>query len=168
MDETALVILVADAEPVVAEHRLRHDPAAAAGVPAHVTVLYPFRPVVDGTTADVIGGIAAHEAAFDVTFAATARFPGDVVYLVPDPAAPFSRLTTAVAAACPDCPPYAGVFADPIPHLTVADGVDDATAATLERAVRPGLPVSARVARLTLIVQDGTGRWSVDRHWPLG
>jgi hypothetical protein len=168
MSETALVVLVPEAEALVGAHRLRHDPAAAVGVPAHVTVLYPFRSVVDDRVAEVVGELAADVPAFDVEFAALARLPGEVVYLVPDPATPFRQLTARTAAAFPDCPPYGGAFPDPVPHLTVGDGVDAATAADLDAAVEPGLPISARVARLTLITEDSTGRWNVARHWPLG
>ena len=121
--ETALVVLVPDAEPVVAEHRLRHDPAAADGVPAHVTVLYPFRAEVDDATAAAVAAIAAAVPAFDATFRTTARFPGVVLYLDPEPAAPFRELIARCTAAFPDCPPYGGTIPDPIPHLTVADGV---------------------------------------------
>jgi hypothetical protein len=168
MQETALVVLVPEAEALVARHRLRCDPAAAVGVPAHVTVLYPFRSVVDDLVADVVAELAGGVPAFDVTFAALARFPGEVVYLVPDPAEPFRRMTAGSVASFPDCPPYGGTIPDPIPHLTVADGVDVATAVALEAEVRPGLPITARVERLTLIAQDATGRWVSVRHWPLG
>lgn len=168
MNETALVVLVPEAEALVADHRMRYDPAAAVGVPAHVTVLYPFRSVVDDRAADVVSKLAADVPAFDVEFATLARFPGEVVYLVPDPAAPFRQLTARTVEAFPDCPPYRGAIPDPIPHLTVGDGVDAATAAGLDAAVRPGLPITARVERLTLITQDSTGHWIVARHWPLG
>ena len=40
--ESALVVLVPDAEVLVKPFRDRHDPSAAIGVPAHVTLLYPF------------------------------------------------------------------------------------------------------------------------------
>lgn len=42
--ETALLLRVPGAEAAVARHRLRLDSAAADGIPAHVTVLYPFIP----------------------------------------------------------------------------------------------------------------------------
>ena len=42
--ETAVLALVPEVEPVVGEHRRRLDPTTAAGVPAHVTVIYPFVP----------------------------------------------------------------------------------------------------------------------------
>ena len=123
MKQTALVILVPEAEALVAEHRQRHDPSAAAGVPAHVTVLYPFRSVVDDIAADAVGEIAAGVPAFDVVFTTLARFPGEVVYLVPEPAEPFRRLTAATAAAFPDCPPYGGAIVDPVPHHVILDQV---------------------------------------------
>jgi len=169
VDETALVILVPEAEPLVAAYRRRYDPAAAVGVPAHVTVLYPFRSVIDDTAADTVAGLAADVAAFDVKFATLARFSGEVVYLAPDPAGPFLRLMAATFASFPDCPPYGGaIISDPVPHLTVADGVDATTAAALEIAIGRGLPIASRVERLTLIAEDPTGQWVVVRHWPLG
>lgn len=162
------MVLIPDADAVVAPHRLRHDPAAAAGVPAHVTILYPFRPAVDETAARVVAQIAAGIPAFDVAFARLEHFPGGVVYLAPDPAAPFRRLISATMAAFPDCPPYGGTVPDPVPHLTIADGVDEATATALGRAVRPGLPITTTAERVTLIAQDPAGRWHVQRHWALG
>ena len=41
--ESALVVLVPEAESLVKPFRDRYDPAAAAGVPAHITLLYPFK-----------------------------------------------------------------------------------------------------------------------------
>jgi len=168
VDETALVILVPEAEAVVAAHRRRYDPSAAVGVPAHVTVLYPFRSVIDGTAADVVAGLAADVPAFDVKFATLARFPGEVVYLAPDPAEPFLRLMAATFASFPDCPPYGGAIPEALPHLTVADGVDATTAAALDIAIGPELPITSRVERLTLIAEDPNGHWIAVRHWPLG
>ena len=42
--ESALVILVPEAEPVVGRLRQRYDPSAAVGMPAHITLNYPFLP----------------------------------------------------------------------------------------------------------------------------
>ncbi|WP_285683584.1 hypothetical protein [Actinoplanes sp. NBRC 103695] len=49
--ETALIIPVPAAEPVLGAHRSRLDRAASWGVPAHVTVLYPFLPLSSIRTA---------------------------------------------------------------------------------------------------------------------
>lgn len=168
MSETALVLLVAAAEPIVAALRLRHDPMAARGVPAHVTVLYPFRSVVDADAAAIVADLAAEVPPFRMSFTTVGRFPGQVVYLAPEPAATVRGLLRRFSAAFPDCPPYGGVFADVVPHLTVADGVDDDTADTVAGVVTEGLPVTAVADELTLLVEGDDGHWSVDRSWPLG
>ena len=40
--EAALVVIVPEAEPLVARFRAKYDPAAGWGVPAHITINYPF------------------------------------------------------------------------------------------------------------------------------
>jgi hypothetical protein len=42
--ESAVLVLLPEAEIAVASHRAELDAAAGLGVPAHVTVLYPFVP----------------------------------------------------------------------------------------------------------------------------
>jgi hypothetical protein len=164
---SAVVVLVPEAEPVVAAHRLRHDPAAALGVPAHVTILYPFCPVVDDSTTARVTKICRSFVSFPARFATVGRFPGDVVWLRPEPSDAFSALIAAFVETFPGYPPYGGTVPDPIPHLTVADGVDRRVADSLERTLLAQLPVSTVVENLTLLVQNDDGRWSVARSWPL-
>ena len=94
--ESAVVVVMDAVDPVVAGWRSRYDWSAAAGVPAHVTVLYPFLPLdqVTGDVIDRLAGIVAAEAVFDVTFAAFGRFPGAVLWLEPEPADPFAGSPT--------------------------------------------------------------------------
>ena len=164
----ALVVVVPAAEPVVDAHRLRYDPMAARGVPAHVTILYPFRPELDGAAAGRIEEICRSFVRFQATFATVGRFPDGVVWLRPEPGDVFIQLTHALAAAFPDCPPYGGEFAEVVPHLTVGTGLDAADAAVLETTLAERLPVTATVDRLTRLVEDAGGRWHVERSWPLG
>lgn len=140
---------------------------AARGVPAHVTVLHPFRSVVDDVTSRKIGTIASRIGSFDATFASVDRFPGVVLFLSPEPLERFKALTRDFVEAFPDCPPYGGAFADPHPHLTVGSQLDDATADVLERAIAQGLPLATRVDQLTLLVEDDEGEWTVSQAWPL-
>ena len=156
-----------EAEPVVAAHRLRHDSAAAVGVPAHVSILYPFC-IVDDATNALATAICRSFEPFRATFDAVGRFVGEVVWLRPDPSAAFSALIAAFVAAFPDHPPYGGTVPNPIPHLTVADGVEQSVADSLEEVLAPLLPVSTFVDHVTLLVEDDDQRWSVDRSWPLG
>jgi hypothetical protein len=61
------------------------------------------------------------------------RFPG-VLYLAPEPAGPFVRLTTECNARWPDFAPYGGAHDQVVPHLTVAEGPEPAgLAEELER-----------------------------------
>jgi hypothetical protein len=45
--QSALIVTVPAAEEAVGPHRAHFDKAAAWGVPAHVTILYPFMPPSD-------------------------------------------------------------------------------------------------------------------------
>jgi len=138
-----------------------HDPSAADGVPAHVTLLFPFRAVerIDDDSLARADGIAGDAEPFDFVLARIGRFDG-TLYLAPEPATPFVVLTRALAAAFPEHPPYGGLHADVVPHLTVARG----DAAVLERAAGvlarsfPHAGIAARAHEMLLIAND-TGRW---------
>jgi hypothetical protein len=63
---SALIVEVPAAEPVVARHRERLDSSAPLGIPAHVTVLYPFmRP--DAIGPPVLAGLPIDAEATAVT-----------------------------------------------------------------------------------------------------
>jgi hypothetical protein len=141
---------------------------ASRGVPPHVTVLFPFVSPIDGATIDRVGEICRSHPPFTAEFAAVDRFPGLVVWLRPDPPAQFVALTAAIVAAFPDYPPYGGLFTESVPHLTVANGVDEATASTVQAQLEPGLPFRSQIDELTLLLEDEAGYWTVARAWPLG
>jgi hypothetical protein len=44
LQESTILVPVPEAEPVVGQLRARLDRAASRGIPAHVTILYPFVP----------------------------------------------------------------------------------------------------------------------------
>jgi 2'-5' RNA ligase len=147
--------------------RRQWDWAAGLGVPAHVTILFPFLPVsrLGPAVRAELAAIAAAHAPFDVRFRRVGRFPG-VVYLMPEPSGPFSRLTEAVVARYPDFPPYGGAFDEVIPHLTIAES-DDGPLGEVAEHVRTALPFERRVSALELIVEGGDGRWRTRWRVPL-
>lgn len=169
--ESAIVALIPEAERLVEAFRRQHDPAAAAGVPAHVTILYPFQPpeALTEATLAVLRALFAERPAFTVALTEARRFP-EVLYLAPTPAEPFRELTAAVAARFPETPPYGGAFAEVIPHLTVAQPADsaqlDQIAADFAEAARGQLPIRARVEALTLL-ENSAGHWRVRAVFPL-
>jgi len=163
-DVSALYVEIAAAESLVAEHRLAWDAVAAAGIPAHVTVLFPFLDpdAIDRSVREALALIAARAQPFDVRFERVGRFP-EVVWLAPDPVAPFAALTAAIAARWPDHPPYGGAFETVIHHLTVADGAPNETLVALEEHLAAGLPIGQRVVELTLATRR-SGTWTVVEH----
>jgi 2'-5' RNA ligase len=169
--ESALVVLIPEAEQLVEGFRKRFDPSAAWGVPAHVTILYPFKQP-DELTSTVFGilkDILKKEPAFIVSFRELKRFP-NTLYLAPEPAAPILRLIELICKRFPDTPPYCGEFAETIPHLTVAQADDagqlDAIAAEFKQAAKKQLPVRARVDSVALI-ENSLERWQVRERFPL-
>jgi 2'-5' RNA ligase len=144
--------------------RAQRDWAASVGVPAHVTVLFPFVPAVRLVPAvrRELAAIGRTVEPFEVRFEQVGRFPG-VVYLAPEPAATFSALTAAVHARFPDFPPYEGVFEVVLPHLTITepneDEPDEAALDAIAGAAARELPFGARVSRLEVLVEGDDGRW---------
>ena len=170
--ESAVLVPVPEAERAVGGHRGRLDRAAAWGVPAHVTVLYPFVPP-PAITATVIAGLAdavRSVSAFSCKFAATAWFGQEVIWLAPRPDEPFRALTQAVSAAFPGYLPYGGAHDDVVPHLTIgdrpADGVTELQAA--EADVLRWLPIQARISQVWLMTGNpAPGSWHTVAELPL-
>jgi 2'-5' RNA ligase len=169
--ESGLVVLAPPAEPLVKAYRDEHDPAAALGVPAHLTVLYPFHPPgVPAAVVERLSALFAEFEPFDYALAQLRRFPG-VLYLAPEPEAPFRLLTRRVAEAFPDFPPYGGRFSDVIPHLTLAQQGDaerlERVAAHFQAACGQRLPLHLRAESVALLDNE-RGAWRVCAAFPLG
>jgi hypothetical protein len=154
---TALIVPVPEAEPAVSDLRLLHDPTAALGVPAHVTILFPFAPPEEVDEQEV-AEVVASRTGFAFELVELRRFGDDVTYLAPEPAGPFSALIDAATARWPEYPPYEGTIAEVIPHLTVGLGVLD---------VELALPIACVARELLLLEEAPDGRWSTRRRYEL-
>jgi len=169
--ESALIVVVPQAEPLVRPFRARHDPSAAAGVPAHITLLYPFLApdVVDARVLEDLRECFSGFTPISFALASIRRFP-DVLYLAPDPDEPFRQLTRAIADRF-QTPPYRGRWPDIIPHLSVAQLADEAQ---LERIACEFAPVAGRMlpiaatARDVTLMDNHSGRWEVCATFGLG
>jgi 2'-5' RNA ligase len=139
--------------------RARWDRAAARGVPAHVTVVYPFVPGtrLDANVRRELAAIAAAHEPFDVEFARIERFPG-VVWAAPEPADAFIALTRAIVARFPDYPPYGGEHDVLIPHLTIVEA-DDAPLDDIATGSAAALPFRHRVTALDVLIESDEVRW---------
>jgi 2'-5' RNA ligase len=169
--ESALVVIIPEAEDLVSSFRDRYDPAAAAGVPAHVTITYPFKPPSELTAPviDKLRQLLASFSSFDLRFEGTERFPR-VLYLRPDPAEPLNRLIMLVTECFPEAPPYGGVFADVVPHLTIAHAGDSEQLAVIsadfDRHARGRLPIESTVSEIVLM-DNQSGHWQVHQRFAL-
>jgi 2'-5' RNA ligase len=172
--ESALMVLCPAAEGVVGAHRADLDRAARAGVPAHVTVIYPFKPVDALTAAEhrLLAGIATEHDVFSITGATTAWFDERVVFVEFADPGPVLALTVAVVEAFPDYLPYAGAHETVLPHLTIGQDHEATRMRAAEQAVRAGLPFTQPVLHLELwagpALASGQGPWRPVQRYPLG
>jgi 2'-5' RNA ligase len=169
--QSGLVVLVPEAEPAVAGHRLVLDANAPLGVPAHVTVLFPFVPPdqIDAGVLSRLGALFARSEPFDYRFARTAWFDDAVLWLAPDDPQPFRALTEAVHEAFPAHPPFGGLFEEVVPHLTIGYGADREALRAAEQAVVACLPIRGRASAVVLLSQGAaSGRWTRTAAFPLG
>ncbi|MFJ7965410.1 2'-5' RNA ligase family protein [Streptomyces sp. NPDC096324] len=165
---SGLVVTVPEAETAVRAWRDRLDPTVASGMPAHVTVLFPFLPQnrIDGDTLAAIADVMRRHKPFEARFEQCGRFPG-ILYLAPEPATSFRALTEAVVDRWPETPPFGGQFAEIVPHLTIAQGQNDTDLDEAEADLQKRLPVVTSVASVDLMVHDGS-RWRQRASFALG
>lgn len=166
---SGLVIPVPEAEQAVSEWRLLYDPVAREGIPAHITLLFPFLSTeqVGPGVIEELAGLFGDVEPFDFKLARIGRFPG-VIYLEPEPAEPFERLIAALGTLFPDHPPYGGTHPEVISHLTVAHSPDQAVLSEVERALEQIIPIAARANHVWLIDRPRDGRWNPNHRFPLG
>lgn len=167
-DVSALELLVPEAEALVGPFRQRYDPVVPLGMPAHVTVLFPFLPP-ERIGVPELRGLREHfagQSAFDFALSELREFPG-TLYLAPEPDEPFVALLEATASRYPETPPYGGAFDEIVPHLTVAHAEDPAELAEIRRRVEDDLaahgPIRAKARAVRLMIEDGV-LW---RKWDL-
>jgi 2'-5' RNA ligase len=165
---SALIVAVPDVEPLVHEWRLRYDNARL-GVPAHITLLFPFAPAeqLDEELFGELRELFAAQAAISFSLTKLAEFPDETLWLAPEPSEPFRRLTELIFERYPDYPPYEGIHEEVIPHLTVAAG--DATRRDeLDAALAPHLPVQAEAREVVLLEEQRNEHWRTRERFPLG
>jgi 2'-5' RNA ligase len=164
---------VPEVGPAIEAWRARTcDARSSIGVPAHITVLFPFAPartLAKDVLADLAGLLARFEP-FQYALSEARRFP-EVLYLAPAPREPFVELIEAVVAAYPEYPPYGGVIPGTsiVPHLTIAQG-DDELLREAESDVSPALPIASEAREVLVLeeIESHWGRWRTRARLPLG
>jgi 2'-5' RNA ligase len=140
------------------------------GLPAHLTLLYPFVPPVElgPRTRQVLAEVARRHRPFDFEQVRQAQW-SDTIYVAVSPVGPFTRLQRDLQTAFPDYPIYGrdATFRF-VPHVTVAEGasVPDPLVGS-DRAWR-ALPHRDKATAIELIASDEAGRWRLVWRIPLG
>lgn len=169
--ETAVVVAV-DVAALETVYRVEFPAFHALGVPLHVTLLYPFVPPdeLDAALPRLADVLCAHRR-FDFVLSELQTF-ARTVWVAPEPAAPFVRLTRAIEAAFPETPHWGGAFEEVIPHVTLVDGLEESvleeTLARLRSVVEPLLPVTLSADEVVVLAEQADGRMPVVARLPLG
>jgi 2'-5' RNA ligase len=165
--ETALLVKTPKLEPLVHHWRQQFDYSAAFGVPAHITVLYPFldRSHIDSQVLARLKNIFNSHRTFDLRFEGFGRFT-DLLYLAPIPPDPLEALTQAIVKQWPEKRPYGGKYPNNAPHVTIANDQDPGIFGKIEADIAPKLPINMRISSIHLMVSDGD-RWRDQASFPL-
>jgi 2'-5' RNA ligase len=150
--------------------RRAHVADDAHGVPAHLTMLYPFIEGAD-LTSEVrrdLEHVARERHQFDYVLRGSAIWP-DTLYVAVEPTRPFVALQAALQAAFPAYPIYGreATF-EFVPHVTIVEGPDVDDPAVRTAGAWRALPVPARATAIELIATRPDGVWRLIWRIPLG
>lgn len=164
-----LIVPVPVAEATIRPSQAEYVPVWAEGMPAHVTLLFPF-PRLDQLDAAGRADLTALFAAtpsIRVTFSEVGQFPPDVVYLAPEPRDWFVVVTEALSHRF-GLLPYGGIHPTIVPHLTVARHPDPAVLTEIAASLVKHLPIRADVREVWLMEEAADGHWNRAATFLLG
>jgi len=155
----------------VERFRRRLDPSSRYGMPAHVTVLFPFvspAEITDDVEEELRTVFAGHPS-FDFALSDVRWFDDRVVYLAPTPAEPFRQLTMSVWDRFPACLPYEGAYPDVVPHVCIGEDAPGILMRGAGWLVGRRLPLQGRVTEVWLMtVGDPEPTYRLRTAFPLG
>ena len=171
MNATALIIEVPESEPIVHSYRARFDKIAARGIPAHITILYPFMPLenITDSVECALRKIVTDNTKFTFHLAEWGKFD-TALWLRPAPEIPFINLTETIFKRFPDYPPYDGKHNKIQPHLTVAQYEPQNSENTewnrIRKSTKTSLPIACTASCLSIYTCDKTGYWKKHMSLP--
>ena len=166
MIESVVLVPALDVGQPVGDLRMQYDPSAAAGVPPHITLMFPFVPPPDltGPTMDTLETMIRGTRSFRFSLTRVNEFEQGVVYLQPEPAEPFVELTNEISRRF-GMLPFGGDFGDePVPHLTVAILGSAAARQQIVTQLNSVVPIDIRAEEAWLMVGSNAGGWNVVRQ----
>jgi 2'-5' RNA ligase len=153
-------------EPVRAEF---HGEAVEAGIPLHVTLLFPFASPheVEESKLDEFFG---HFDAFTLTLMGLASWPR-VVYALPEPRDRLLAMMHALFEQYPEYPPYEGEIAKPEPHATLTELEEGQSLADVFEEIRVRtnslFPLACEIRDVALLEEYEPDCWRERTRFPL-
>lgn len=170
---SALVVVATEAEPVVSECRRRYlREAVERGIPAHLTILFPFAPPaeIDEDMVEALRNVYAPLPAFAYELVSVEAFP-DAAWLAPEPVQPFLELVATTRSAFPAYPPYGDTDHAPVPHCTLGSDEDpiavEEMVGELRTRLGPHLPICCHAHEVALVGELQNGTWVTRATFPL-
>jgi 2'-5' RNA ligase len=166
--ESVILIPVPEATPLLRQHRLQYDPSAPANVPEHITIHYPFLPpdTLDDALIARLREFFRAIPPFSFTLTRTGWFEQGVLFLVPDPLAPFADATRRLSDLFGILPFEGRYWPEVNPHLTIAQHGPRDILAQIAADVTTHLPIHARAREAVLMVGHNETGWAVRDRFP--
>jgi len=162
MTRSAFIVRVPEAERIVHRLRTHYDPRAAAGMPAHIVILSPFMApeLISGGVTERARNVFSSFSPFTFVLKEIGRWPETAILFAYPPHC-FIDMTNAISEEFPDYPPYAEMYDEIVPHMTIADGNAD-NAHIAEHKLKTILdrhgPIESKCTVVDLI-ENSSGTW---------
>jgi 2'-5' RNA ligase len=164
--ESAIDINVNEIDTLILKWRNSTVGIASKGVPPHITLLFPWRPVpITDTDISTLRSVIKDQHPFPIVFTHIEQFSKRILYLAINEESEVRILIQKILAAFPDASPYNNEFSNPIPHLTIAKAPDDATFDTLYQEVSTSIaskfPIEIMVREIVVMEEGEDTNWRV-------
>lgn len=152
-EQSALVIFVPAANSfLTAVDETWNDGDEMQGIPAHLTLLYPFMPpgLIDAQILAELQELFASHHSINSSLK-LGWFGREVLLLEPEDPEPFVSLTKALVARWPEYPHYNGEYDEIVPHVTIANG-SEPDLVTFVDQIQASLPLVVSFTEASLCV----------------
>jgi 2'-5' RNA ligase len=154
MGHSVLAVPVSALDDMIRERTAVYDASFVSADPsfihAHITLLAPWanRPTAEDLAH--VERIAQARGPFDVKLSRIGELPDGIIHFVPEPDCQLRELTSRLAVAFPQFPPYGGRYDEAIPHLTLDRRSAIVTPATVSASIGHLLALAITVDRIDL------------------
>jgi len=170
--DSVILIPIPEAEEIIGKWRMRYDRVARLGIPAHITLLFPFKipSVIDKSVINKLELLFSTINTFSFSLTAIETFP-NVIFLSPSPKESFIDITKKIVSIFPENQPYEGKFPDINPHLTLGQLSDKDNFSEILKKIKEDiehkLPLKTKATEARLMIENPDGKWTIMQRFQL-